>query len=189
MCSGVQDQCAPWACLRWRQLPLTTSVGPGSRPSSMERAGVAGTGYCTKGPSRGMVLPTSTPASATCNHAFSNSLASSLSSHTDLTSSGCLFCRVRNTIGIPHLLYLQPCLPSSLSRHTCAPLHTAVPSRLWHTLPLPVWLSWSHVVFTKLFIPRLLNAKVPTKPLGKPPLQISHCRLTPQPDSLPRLPE
>lgn len=59
----------------------------GSGPSSMERAGVAGTGYCAKGPSRGMVLPTSTPASAACNYAFSNSLALALSSHTDLTSS------------------------------------------------------------------------------------------------------
>lgn len=128
MCSGVRDQCVPWACLRWGQLPLTTSVGNRSRPSSMERIGVAETGYCAKGPSRGMVLPTSTPASAACNYAFSNSLALALSSNTDLTSSRlCLFCRVRNTIRIPHLLYFQPCLPSSLSLHTCAPLHMACP--------------------------------------------------------------
>lgn len=139
MCSGVWDQCAPWACLRWRQLPLTRSVGNRSRPSSMERIGVAETGYCAKGLSRGMVLPTSTPASAACNYAFSNSLALALSSQTDLTSSGlCLFCRVRNTIRIPHLLYFQHCrLPHSpythVPRYTWRALTAAA-----HTPPLPV---------------------------------------------------
>lgn len=76
----------------------------------------------------------------TCSYAFSNSLALALSSHTDLTSSWlCLFCRVRNTIRIPHLLYFQHCLPSSLSLHTCAPLHMACPqSCSTPPSPLPV---------------------------------------------------